>query len=332
MTETVDRPQRRGAVMLMTAPRWLRWIVRLIARLVVGVFVLMTASFLLVQLSPGDPAVRLLGANASSEDIARMRESLGLDDPLTTRYVRYIGDALHLDFGTSFTSGRPVFSDISARAPDTLRLAGASLVVALVVAIPLGLVIAALTNHDRHRNLGSAFTAVTGLFAAIPPYVLAMMLVAVFAVTFKLLPIAGADGPSSLVLPALASGLPFAAVLSRIVRVEAIAVLSSDYVRTVRSKRLPARTLYLKHVLPNVLTGALTVGGVFFGYLLAGSVVVESVFAWPGIGTQLVSAISGRDYPTLQAVVLYLGLLVLVVNSIVDLVLVLLDPRLRVAS
>jgi peptide/nickel transport system permease protein len=318
-------------VMIKT-PTWMNSMLWVLCRLALGAFLLSSVAFLLVQLSPGDPVQRVLGPGATAEDIERTRTALGLDAPLIERYVLYLGDTLSLDLGNSFRTSQPVIEILIDRAPQTLELAFAGLVVAFGVSIPLGVAMAAITVNEKRKNLTALFTAVTGLLAAIPPYVLAMMLVAAFAVGLRLLPIAGAEAPGALLLPALATGLPFAAILVRIVRVETISVLQSDYVRTVRSKHLPTRLLYLKHVLPNVLTGALTIGGVFVGYLLAGSVVVESVFAWPGVGTELARAITDRDYPVLQGAILFLGLAVLIVNGLVDVLLAALDPRLRSAT
>lgn len=303
---------------------------KLLARLIGGLFLLTSAAFVLVQAMPGDPVRRVLGPDATASDIARARTDLGLDLPWHERYLDHLVNTFTLDFGTSF-NGDTVMSVLGERALATGELAGASIVVTAILSVLIGLVVAALTQGEQRSTVSGAFTAVTGLLAAIPPYVLAMGLVALFAVTFTLLPVAGDDGAGSLVLPVVALALPATAVLSRVVRVEALGVLRSDYARTVRSKQLPPRYLYLRHVLPNVITGALTMGGVMFGYLLGGSVIVENVFQWPGLGTAIVSAVETRDYPVLQAAIVFIGIGVLLVNSFIDIALFTLDPRLRVA-
>jgi peptide/nickel transport system permease protein len=304
---------------------------KLLARLAGGLLLLATAAFLLVQAMPGDPVVRLLGGDASEADIVRARTALGLDDPFLLRYADFIMNVFTLDFGASFT-GETVTSVLGDRAYHTAVLAGASMLVTAVLSILVGLLTAAATQGERHAPVSAAFTAVTGLLAAIPAYVLAMGLVALFAVTYTFFPVAWAEGTESLVLPILALSLPAAAVLSRIVRVEALGVLESDFVRTARSKQLPRTRLYVRHVLPNVVNGALTIGGVMFGYLLGGSVIVENVFQWPGLGTELVNSIERRDYPVLQAAIIVIGVGVLLVNSLVDIVLFVLDPRTRAST
>lgn len=305
--------------------------IRLLARIAAGLFLLATAAFIVVQAMPGDPVRRVLGPGATEVDIARARTALGLDEPWLERYLSYLVDVFTFDLGTAF-SGEPVLSVLGDRAAATAQLAGASIVVTAVLSVAFGLVVAAYTQNEQRTRLAGAFTVITGLLAAIPQYVLAMGLVALFAVTLTWFPVAGADGPISFVLPVAALSFPAAAVLARVVRVETLSALRSDYARTVRSKHLPARTLYLRHVLPNVLNGALTIGGVMFGYLLGGSVIVENVFQWPGLGTEMVNAIESRDYPVLQAAIIFIGIGVLIINALIDVLLHTLDPRLRVSA
>jgi peptide/nickel transport system permease protein len=186
---------------------------------------------------------------------------------------------------------------------------------------------AALTRENRNRGFELAFTAVTSTMSALPNFLSATFLAFLFAVWLRWLPVAGASQWSAVILPAIAVGLRPLAELSRIVRVETLNVLTQDYVRTARGKRLPARLIYLRHVLPNVLTSALTIGGLVFAGLVGGTVVVENVFAWPGLGTALVQAILARDYPVVQGITLLLGMAVVLVNTAVDTTLKLVDPR-----
>ena len=281
----------------------------------------------MVQLIPGDPARRIAGPNAPLDYVNELRVQLGLDDPLVVQLVDYVRRVLTLDLGVSFRTNQPVSTVLADRFPLSLELAGAALVVALLISVATGLLAAMHTRGDRHPRFESFYLLTTGGFAALPEFLLATFLVYLFTVTVPLFPLSSSDGWSALVLPALAVSLPPAAMLSRIVRVQALEVLRSDYIRTARSKRLPAGVLYLRHALPNVLTSVLTIGSLMFVSLLGGSVVVENIFAWPGLGTAIVDAILARDYPVVQGAILGLGVLVLVVNTGVDVVLALLDPR-----
>jgi peptide/nickel transport system permease protein len=197
----------------------------------------------------------------------------------------------------------------------------------MTVSIPLGMVAAVLTRDGRRRGTELAFTSLTGLLATVPEFLYGVGLVVVFAVKLRLLPVAGQNGPRSYLLPVAALSIGSIAALARIVRAETLAVLGEDYIRVARSKQLPARLLYLRHVLPNMLTGSLTLGGLLLAGLVGGTVLVENVFAWPGLGTIAVSSVVQQDYPVAQAVILLLGATVLVINAAVDLMLGLLDPR-----
>jgi peptide/nickel transport system permease protein len=288
---------------------------------------LLAATFFMIHLVPGDPVRATLGPTAPVELVQQQREALGLDDPLPTQFVTYVRDVARGDFGTSMISGQPVTDIIRARLPSTLQLAGLAFVVAMLVSIPLGVAMAALTHGGRRRSLELGFTTTVGIFASIPSFLLAVGLVWLFAVTFKVFPVAGRGGPSSYILPVAALAIAPAAALSRIVRVEGLRVLGQDYMRTARGKRLPRRTIYLRHALPNTLTATLTIAGLLLGGLIAGTVLVENIFAWPGLGTSLVQSVTQKDFPTVQALALLFGTLVLVINFAVDVSLAAIDPR-----
>ncbi len=288
---------------------------------------LMLACFLLVHLVPGDPALRVAGLDATPEDVANVRHTLGLDLPLAEQFANYVSGIAHLDFGKSFVTSEPVVQVIADRLPKTLELAFAAMLLVMGTSLPLGMFAAALTRNDRNRVFEVAFTATTSAMSALPNFLSATFLAFLFAVWLRWLPAAGATQWSSVILPAVAVGLRPLAELARIVRVEMLNALAQDYVRTARSKRLPHWLIYLRHVLPNVLTGALTIGGLLFAGLIAGTVVVENVFAWPGLGTALVQGILTRDYPVVQGITLLLGFAVVTVNTWVDAALTLLDPR-----
>jgi peptide/nickel transport system permease protein len=293
----------------------------------VSLALLLTATFFMIHLVPGDPVRAALGPTAPASLVAERKEALGLDDPLLVQYVDYVRNVLHGDFGTSLTSGEEVTDVIRDRAPSTFRLGGIAFLVVMLVAVPLGVLMAALTRDSRRRGLELGFTAATGGVAAIPSFLLAVGLVYLLAVTFSVFPVAGQSGVSSYVLPVAALALAPIASLSRIVRVEGLRVLDQDYIRTARGKRLPARIVYLRHALPNTLTPTLTIAGLLLGGLIAGTVLVENIFAWPGLGTTLVQSVAQKDYPTVQALAVVFGSVVLLANFAVDIALAAIDPR-----
>ncbi|MEV0094451.1 ABC transporter permease [Streptomyces sp. NPDC050738] len=307
--------------------RWLLFGLRRSARLLVSLWALVSAAFLMIHLIPGDPARAALGMTASPEMVAARRAAMGLDDPLWQQYAGFLGGVCKGDFGTSTVSGLPVAQTIGDRLPATLQLALLAFCAALVVAVPVGVLMAALTRGGRRRGGELAFTSASVLLAVIPEFLLAVVLAYVFAVRLGWFPVAGRSGPGSYVLPVLALATGPASVLARLCRVEMLSVLGADYVRTARAKRLPARLVYLRHALPNALTATLTVGGLLLSALVAGTVLVENVFAWPGLGSTIVQSILQKDYPVVQGVVLVYGFGVLAVNLLVDAALALLDPR-----
>jgi ABC-type dipeptide/oligopeptide/nickel transport system permease component len=306
---------------------WVSFLRRRLGRLLVSVWVLVTAAFAMIHLIPGDPVRAALGITASAELVERRRADLGLDRPLPVQYLDYIGKLLRGDLGTSTTSGLPVSQIVGDRLPATLSLGVLAFVVIMLLALPLGVVTAVLTHGGRRRAGELGFTAVTGVLAAIPEFLVAVGLVFLFSVTFPVFPVAGRSGPESYVLPVIALAIAPMAALARIVRVEALRVLGEDYVRTARAKRLRPRLVYLRHALPNMLTSSLTIGGLLLSGLIAGTVLVENIFAWPGLGTTIVGSITQQDYSLVQGIVLVYGLAVLLVNLVVDVLLAVLDPR-----
>jgi len=288
---------------------------------------LLTATFFMIHLVPGDPVRASLGPTAPPSLVAERKAALGLDKPLGEQYVDYVRNVLHGDFGTSLTTGESVTEVIRQRAPATFKLGGIAFLIAVLIAVPLGLLMAALTRDSRRRGAELGFTATTGVLAAIPSFLIAVALVYLLAVKIQVFPVAGRAGFSSWVLPVAALVIAPIASLSRIVRVEGLRVLDQDYVRTARGKRLPARIVYVRHALPNTLTPTLTLAGLLLGGLIAGTVLVENIFAWPGLGTTLVQAVAEKDYPTVQAVAVVFGAVVLVANFAVDIALGVIDPR-----
>ena len=306
---------------------WLRFAIRRGGRLVVSVWVLLTAAFLMIHLIPGDPIRAALGPTAPASLVEARRTALGLNDPLLAQYGHYLSGVFTGDFGSSITSQLPVAQVIAQRLPATIQLAVLAFAVAMLIAIPVGALMGVLTRGGRARGAELGFAGVSVVLGSIPEFLLGVGLVYVFGVNLNWLPVAQRTGPDSYVLPVLALAIGPAAALARIMRVEMLAVLRADYVRTARAKRLPAATVYLRHALPNALTAAITLGGLLLSALVAGTVLVENVFAWPGLGSTIVSSILAKDYPVVQGIVLVYGLGVLLVNLGVDIVLALLDPR-----
>jgi peptide/nickel transport system permease protein len=322
LTEQAGRVAARPAV-----PPLARFALGRAARLVIVLAVLWIVVFLMVRLIPGDPAARIAGTRGTGREIAALRHSLGLDQSIWAQFSHQTGNLLRGDLGRSFQSSETVAGIISERLPQSARLALAAFVVVLVCGTLLGLVAGALTDRGRRRGVDLGFSAATSVVGAMPDYVVGTLLVFVFAVKLGWFPVAGSAGPGAVVLPALAIAITPTALLARIVRAETVRVLAQDYVMTARSKRLPTRVVYARHVMPNVLTAALTIGGLIFAGLVGGTVVIENLFAWPGLGTELVKAVNARDYPVIQGTILFLGLTVVVVNAVVDVALGLLDPK-----
>ncbi len=307
--------------------RWARFALRRTGRLVVSLWALVTASVLMIHFVPGDPVRAALGLTAPAELVAARRESLGLNDPLLTQYLHYIGNLFQGDLGESIQTEIPVWDTIAQRLPATASLAVLAFVAAVLISIPLGVAVAVATRRGRRRRTELAFAGSSVVLGSIPDFLLGVALVAVFAVNLGWFPVAGRDGAASYVLPVLALTIGPAALLARIVRIEMLAVLETDYVRTARAKRLPARRIHLRHALPNAVTATLTIGGMLLATMIASTVLVENVFAWPGLGGEVVRSILAKDYPVVQGIVIVYGLGVLLVNLAVDVALALLDPR-----
>jgi peptide/nickel transport system permease protein len=317
----VTERERRGM------PPLLKFLGRRLASLVLVVWAVEIATFLMVHVMPGDPARNVLGPHASAAAVAALRKKLGLDQPILQQYWDYTWDALHLRFGTSIYTHLPVWQELGSRIGPELELIGVAVAIVLVVGVGLGVWAGAATRESRHRRVESAFVLVTGVVGSIPGYVVATVLALVFAVTLKIFPVAGSSTAASVVLPALSIALPQAALFARIVRVETLNTLAQNYVRSARSKRLPARSIYLRYVLPNVLTAALTLGGTVFAQSIGSAIIVENVFAWNGLGLQLTQSVLHLDYPMVQAAALLLAVIVVVVNTIIDVAVSFTDPR-----
>jgi peptide/nickel transport system permease protein len=288
-------------------------------------FVVSLLTFALVRLVPGDPAVLIAGEDATPDVLAGIRERLGLDRPLPEQYAIYVAGLLRGDLGASLRSKQPVGRELAARIPATLELAVAAAV--LFTGLGTGLGVAAAVWHRRWPDhlvrLGSLLGVST------PSFWLGVVLILVFSVRLRVLPVSGRGSLAFLVLPAVTVAADGVALLARLVRASLLEVLGEEYVRTARAKGLAERVVVWRHALRNALVPALTVLGLEFGRLLGGVVVVESVFGWPGFGRLLVTAIQTRDYPLVQSAILVFAAGLILVNLAVDLGVGVLDPRVR---
>ncbi|MBB4908557.1 ABC transporter permease [Actinophytocola algeriensis] len=330
MTDTTEltppRPRRVRA-----GSSWTGFALRRLGGLAGTVVIAVVVTFVIVPLIPGDPAVSAAGPDATIDQINRVRAELGLDRPLYERFFDYVGGLLQGDLGHSFSLNAPVSEVVFRRLPFTAGLSFLALLVVLVLAVPLGMAIGALTRGGKRRRLDSTFNYVTAVVAAIPPYVMATLLVLLFAVTLEVLPPAYTRSQPglSLLLPAFALSLPSICLIARVVRRETAVVLEQDFLRTARGWRLSGLRMALRYVLPNVLTSTLTLSGIVLVAMLGGAISVETVFGWPGLGLGVVNAVATKDYPLVQGIVLILAVLSALMTMAVDVLLGIVDPRVR---
>jgi glutathione transport system permease protein len=281
--------------------------------------------FLFVHMLPGDPARLAAGPDADPQTVALVRQDLGLDKPLPTQFVDFFGRMLHGDFGTSLRSKRAVSTEIADRFLPTLLLTVASMVWSVLIGMAIGIFSAVFRNRWPDR-LGMTL-AVSGI--SFPAFALGMLLMEIFSVQLGWLPTVGADSWRHYILPSITLGAAVAAVMARFTRASFVEVIQEDFVRTARAKGLDERVVILKHCLRNALIPVVTMMGLQFGFLLGGSIIVETVFNWPGLGRLLVDAVSMRDYPVIQALVLLFSLEFIVINLTVDLLYGFINPPIR---
>ncbi|MCI0389983.1 MAG: ABC transporter permease [Acidobacteria bacterium] len=293
------------------------------------VWAVVTLVFLLIHIVPGDPVRNALGDNATEQQVNELKQKLGMDLPLSRQYVNYWRGVLQGDLGVSLINPSDrVLEKIIGRYPATIELALAGLAVAILIAIPLG--VTAGTNQGKPLDNIASVVALLGI--STPGFVLGPLLIYLFAIKLNLLPVSGRYSPEFLylILPALTMGAPLAAFLTRMVRSSVIEEMGEDYVRTARAKGLSERQVVYKHVLKNGLIPVVTVIGLQFGVLLAGAIITEVIFSWPGIGRLTVEAINSRDYPMVQGCILMIALTYIIANLLTDFAYRLLDPRIKV--
>jgi len=284
--------------------------------------------FLLIHLVPGDPVEIMLGESASSADRAALHTALGLDQPVAAQYLHYLHGLLHLDLGNSIHQRQPAVDLLLERLPATGLLAAATLCVTVLLAVPLGIV-AAIRRNSAWDTAAMSFSL---LGVSIPNFWLGPLLILVFSLWLGWFPVSGQGGMAAVVLPALTLGTGLTAVLSRMVRSSMLEVLHEDYLRTARAKGMPPLRVILHHALRNALLPVITLLGLQLGALLAGAVITETVFSWPGIGLLMIESIQTRDYPVVQACVLLISVSYVVVNLLTDLAYAWIDPRIRLGS
>ncbi len=301
------------------------FILRRLLQMVPAVIGITLIIFVLLRVS-GDPVTLMLPEDAPQSQIDTLRQSLGLDRPLPEQYVIFLGNLVRGDFGRSIRYGnQPVLSIVAERLPATLQLSAAAMAVALIISLSAGIV-AALHRGRWPDHVATVFSV---LGEAMPNFWLGIMLILVFSVQLQVLPVSGQGSLRNLLLPAVTLGAGLAAVLTRLMRSSLIEVLGQDYIRTARAKGLHPRFVLFKHAIRNALLAYLTVVGLQVASLMAGSVVTEQVFAWPGIGLLAIQAIHSRDMAILQAIVIISSLIVMVTNLIVDVLYAVIDPRIQ---
>ena len=304
------------------------YLIQRVGGAVIVVLGVVSIVFILIHLIPGDPVDVMLGEGATPADRVALRSSLGLDQPLAVQFAGYLEGLLQLDLGTSFRSQRPVTELLLERLPATAWLAIISLLIAVVLALPLGML--AAVRRDTPWDTGSMAFSMLGV--SIPNFWLGPLLILVFSLWLGWFPVSGRETAGAVVLPALTLGTGLAAILSRMVRSSLLEVLGEDYIRTARAKGLAPHRILLRHGLRNALLPVITLLGLQLGALLAGAVVTETVFSWPGIGLLTIEAIQTRDYPVVQACVLLISLTYVLVNLLTDLAYAWIDPRIRLGT
>ncbi|HEX5038273.1 MAG TPA: nickel ABC transporter permease [bacterium] len=306
----------------------IRYLIKRVVLLIPILFAVSTLVFSLIHLVPGDPVDLILGEQSLPADREKMREAMGLNKPVMEQYKDFLSGVVRGDLGKSLFEKRPVSTMILERYPATLELAALAMAVALALSLSFGSL--AAVKRGSVWDHGSMLAGLVGI--SLPGFLLGPLLVLIFAVKLDWLPVAGRQEAGSVVLPALTLGAGMAALLTRLTRSTMLETLREDYVRTARAKGVAEKTVILKHALRNALNPVVTVAGLQFGVLLAGAIVTEKVFAWPGLGSLLVQGIERRDYPVVQGCILCIAASYTLVNLLTDVLYARLDPRIRIEA
>ncbi|CCG17622.1 putative binding-protein-dependent transport permease protein [Taylorella equigenitalis 14/56] len=303
----------------------LSYFIKRVIGMVPTLFLICVCVFLFVHILPGDPAVLAAGPDADAQTIQLIREDMGLNLPLWEQFVNYMSNVLHGDLGHSLRSKRPVFDEIAIRFTPTMLLTLTSMFWSVIVGLVIGVVSAIWRNSWPDRLFMTL--AVSGI--SFPAFAFGMLLIQIFAVWLGWLPSVGADSWKHYILPSLTLGLSVAAVLARFTRASFVEVINEDFVRTARAKGLSEKVVMIKHSLRNALIPVVTMMGLQFGFLLGGSIVVETVFGWPGMGSLLIDSVNSRDYPMIQGLVLLFSFEFIVINLVVDILYGVINPTIR---
>ena len=302
------------------------FIVRRILQTIPVLFGVIVITFILMYMIPGDPVVSMVGERYDEETIHKLRKELHLDDSLPMQFVHYVSNVMRGDFGKSFITGGSVSEELLIKFPNTLILAVASMIIAIITGLTMGIV-SSLKPQSILDKI-TMFFALAGISA--PVFWVGLMLILFIGVFLRWLPPTGFGGVEYIILPAITLGLRSAAYLARLTRATMLDVLNQDYIRTARMKMLPEWKVILKHGFPNILIPIITVIGTDFGSYLSGAVLTESIFGWPGIGRYALEAILKRDFPVIQGTVLFMALMFILANLIVDIFYGIVDPRIRI--
>lgn len=303
----------------------LKYIVKRVIGVIPTLIIVTTFVFFFVRLIPGDPARLVAGPQATLEDVEVVREELGLNNPILTQYADYVTGLFHGDLGMSLRTKRPVATEVSLRYMNTVKLTVFSLVWSVIVGVLIGV------WSGKHRSRWQDYTGMTLAISGIsmPSFWIGFLLIMVFSVNLKWFPTTGADSWKSFILPAIALGTSIAAIIARFTRSSIIEVMKEDYIRTARAKGLREKSVIWKHAFRNAMISVVTVVGLQFGFLLGGSVVTESVFAFPGLGSLLVESVNYRDYNAIQSLILIFSLHFILINLVVDILYALLNPEIK---
>lgn len=306
----------------------LKYIVKRLLLLIPVIIGTSALVFFIMAMAPGDPAVAILGPDAEPEALEALNEKYGFNDPEIVQYGRYMWDLLHGDLGESYVSGKPVLAEYFSRFPATFKLTLFSMIVALLISIPIG-VISAVKQYSLIDNVGMV-AALAGL--SIPNFWLGLMLIMVFSLNLGLLPSGGATAPGAVILPAITIGTGMTATITRMTRSSMLETVRQDYIRTARAKGVSSRKVITKHALRNALIPIVTVVCMNFGYCLAGAATSEVVFSWPGIGRMTIDAINSQDRPLAIGCLIMTAIMISICNAVMDILYSVIDPRIRLSG
>lgn len=305
----------------------LRYICKRVVGVIPTLIIVVTFVFFFVRLIPGDPARQVAGPQATKEDVELVREELGLNKPLPQQYVSYLTGLVKGDLGTSLRTKRPVLTEVQGRYMNTVQLTLLSLTWSVIAGVLIG--VWSGCNRSKWQDYTGMTVAVSGI--SMPSFWIGFMLIMIFAVKWRLLPTTGAGSIKNLILPSITLGVSIAAIIARFTRSSIIEVMKEDYVRTARAKGLKEKRVIWKHVFRNCMISVVTVVGLQFGFLLGGSVVTETVFAFPGLGSLLIESVNYRDYPAIQSLILIFSLHFVLINLVVDVLYAVLNPEIQLS-